>query len=350
MEKKINIFIVHTEYHFIQSLNITLGLFSDKQYKNHIHITKRGDKFDNVMDPRLNNNVFIKFHIEKESALLVNEILEVKTCYRFFFFQENSIYNRYIAYQLKKKHNAIISLAPDGYKPYGVFKKKHEFLSMIKDTVDDHKKLFKSRLLIAKIFKSEYYRYGSSSFIDEVWLTNIECFNSKRNKTTATLKEINPFTLEVCNSLKLYYKLFDNELVGKKNIILYLNQPLWTEMLVSREMSFLNDLIKHFDRNIYLKLHPGTPKETIALYKQIDQLILIDSKLPAEIYILEIKSSIIFSGWSTALITYNPSCNYYFNLPLYKNCDAKAVDQMELTILPHIKVIDTPELMKFPNE
>ncbi|MCX7548860.1 polysialyltransferase family glycosyltransferase [Xanthomarina sp. F1114] len=350
MEKKVNIFIAHTEYHFIQSLNIALGLFNEDLYENYIHITKRGNRFENVIDPALKNNIFVKVHIEKEPSVLVKEILALKTCYRFFFFQENSIYNRFLAYGLKKKHNTIISLGPDGYKPYGVFNKKHEFLSMIKDTITDHKKLYKDRLSTTKLFKSDYYRYGSSSFIDEVWLTNVEIFNSKRNKTTAELKEINPFTLEVIDSLKSYFKLEDNPLDGKEHKILYLNQPFWTEKLVSREMSFLKDLIIHFNKTIYLKLHPGTPEETKALYKKIDQLILIDSKLPAEIYILEVKNSIIFSGWSTALITHNPSCNYYFNLPIYKNCDAKAVDQMELTILPHIDIVETPKSMKFPSE
>lgn len=350
MDKRINIFIVHTEYHFIQSLNIALGLFNEKQYENHIHITKRGDRFDNVIDPALNNNIFIKFHVDKQFSVIVKEILAVKTCFRFFFFQENSIYNRYLAYELKKKHDAIVSLGPDGYKPYANFDKDHEFLSMIKDTLVDHKELYKSRLFTPKIFKSAYYRYGSSSFIDEVWLTNIKCFDIKRNKTKAKLKEISPFTIEVINIVKLYFSFDENPLKDKENIILYLNQPFWTEQLIRNETSFLNSLITHFDKKIYLKLHPSTPKETIALYNQIDQLVIIDSKLPAEIYILEISNSIIFSGWSTALMTYNSSCNYYFNLPIYKNCGAKAVDQSNLTVFPHIQVVDSPSLMKFPNE
>jgi hypothetical protein len=348
MDKRINIFIAHTEYHFIQSLNIAIGSFNDKQYENYIHITRSGDRFENVIDPNLNNNIFIKFHIEKEPAALVKEILKVKVCYRFFFFQENSIFNRFLAYQLKVKLNTIISLAPDGYKPFAVFKKKHEFLSMVKDTFDDHKKLFKKRLISAKLFKSEYYRYGSTKFLDEVWLTNIDSFDSKKNKTKAKLKEISPFAKKVNASLKLYFKTANNPLKDKEQIVLYLNQPFWTEKLVSREMAFLKDLTSHFNRDIFLKLHPGTPKETIELYEQIDQLVLLESKLPAEFYILEIKNSIIFSGWSTALITHNPSCNYYFNLPIYKNCDVNAIEQVEVTILPHIRVINHPYEMNFP--
>ena len=350
MEKRTNIFIVHTEYHFIQSLNIAMSLFNEGVYENHIHITKKGERFGNVIDPNLDNNIFIKFHIDQTPSKLVHEILELSDCYRFFFFQENSIYNRYLAYELKTKHNTIISLGPDGYKPYGVFDKKHEFLSMVKDTITDHRKLYKNRLPTSKIFKSDYYRYGSSPFIDEIWLIDVNCFDAKKNKAKAKLNEIPAFSKERVLDIKLYFKVLPNSLEGMENIILYLNQPFWTEDLIRKEMDFLNDLNKHFDIMIYLKLHPGTPKNTIERYREIQNLEIIDSKLPSELLMFSVKNSIIYSGWSSALLTNNTSCNFYFNLPIYKNCGAKAVDQMELTILPHIQVVDTPSLMKFPNE
>lgn len=350
MERKINIFIVHTEYHFIQSLNIAMSLFNEGVYENHIHITKNGDRFENVIDTDLDNNIFIKFHIDKKPSQLVNEILELSNCYRLFFFQENSIYNRYLAYELKKKHNTIVSLGPDGYKPYAIFNKKHEFLSVVKDTFNDHKELFKNGLKTSKILVSEYYRYGSSSYIDEIWLTDVNCFDVKKNKAKAKLKAIPPFSIERVLDIKLYFKVLPNPLEGKENIILYLNQPFWTEDLIRKEMVFLNDLTKHFDRMIYLKLHPGTAEHTIERYKGIRNLEIIDSKLPSELLMFSVKNSIIYSGWSSALITNNSSCNYYFNLPIYKNCGAKTVDQSDLIILDHINVIDTPELMKFPHE
>jgi hypothetical protein len=347
---KINIFIAHTEYHFIQSLNIAMSYFKDGQYENQIHITKKDNRFENVIDPKLNNNIKITFHIERNQSEIVQQILKLKNCHRLFFFQENSIYNRYIAYSLKKKHNTIVCLGPDGYKPYAIYNKKHETLSMIKDTFLDNFELYRNNLITNKIFKSENYRYGSTGFIDEVWLSEISSFDVVHNKTKSKIKQIKPFTVKSITAIKLYFEKIPILLKAKTKIILYFNQVYWTDELINKEMEFLNNLNLHFNKIIYLKPHPATPIETIIKYKKIPNIEIVVSKLPAELFILDIKDSIIFSGWSTALITYNSTCNYYFNLPIYKNCGGKAIDQSKLTVLSHIKLINKPSEMEFPNE
>ena len=348
MKKRINVFLTHTEYHFIQSLNLALTKFRGTEFENHIHITKYGDRFDNIKNASSVHNIKITFHIEKHMGDIVKEILENNDCNNFFFFQENSIYNKWLAYQLKKKYETTICLGPDGYKPYSLYDKKHELLSMIKDTLKDNYTLYKNNIFTTTLFKSDYYRYGSSKIIDEVWLVDIDAFDDKHNKTRARLKKISSFSNDTFGKIKAYFKKIDNILEGEEGVILYLNQPFWTDRLIRKEISFLKDLLNNFDKKVYLKIHPGTPKDTILIYKKIKGLILIDSNLPAELYILSITKSIIFSGWSTALITNNTSCNYYFNLPIYKNCGAKAVDQSKLTILPHIKLIISPLEMKLP--
>lgn len=349
MKKRINVFLTNTEYHFIQSLNLALTQFGGNEFENHIHITKYGNRFNNIKNASSVHNIKIIFHIEKHMADIVKEISEINECNNFFFFQENSIYNKWLAYKLKKKYDTTICLGPDGYKPYGLYDKKHEFLSMIKDTLQDHVTLYKNNMLTTTVFKSDYYRYGSSKIIDEVWLVDVGSFDIKHNKTRAQLKTISSFSSDTFGNIKEYFKKIDNVLDGKEAVILYLNQPFWTEKLISNEISFLKDLLGNFNEKVYLKLHPGTPKDTILIYEKINGLILIDSDLPAELYILSIAKSIIFSGWSTALITNNTSCNYYFNLPIYKNCGAKAVDQSKLTILPHIKLITSSQEMNFPS-
>lgn len=347
--KKNNIYIAHTEYHFIQSLNLALTQFEGDEFENHIHITKYGSRFDNIKNSSSIQNIQIIFHLEKDMGDIVKEILEVNYCSNFFFFQENSIYNKWLAYQLKKKYGTTICLGPDGYKPYGLYDKKHEFLSMIKDTIQDHYTLYKNSMLTTTFFKSDYYRYGSSKIIDEVWLVDVGSFDDKHNKTRAQLKKINSFSSDTCGNIKEYFKKTDDVLDGQEGIILYLNQPFWTEKLIRKEMLFLEELSDNFNEKIYVKLHPATPIDTIAIYNKLKGLILINSNLPAELYMLSITRSIIFSGWSSALMINNATCNYYFNLPIYKNCGAKAIDQSTLTILPHIKKIINPNQMKFPK-
>lgn len=343
-----NIYICHTEYHFMICLHIAYVEYLGEDFNNIIHITKSNSRFNNIFIPELTGNITIKIH-DKISEVDLVRTLTAKTCHRFFFCQENDIFNRFIAYQLKRKSKSIICLVQDGYKPYVVFNKKHEYLSMLKDSLIDYKRLIKNKLYSFKLFKADYYRYGSTNFIDEVWLTNVDQFNAERNKCKARLVPIPHFDQTTIRNIEKYFKFSDDDWIERENIILYINQPFWTSELIKKEIGFLHELIQHFKRTVYLKLHPGTSNEMIEKYKLIDGLSILTSVVPAEFYILDIRKSIIFSGWSTALITNNSSCNYYFNLPIYKNCGAHAIEQSVITILPHIRLVHKPQEMTFPT-
>ncbi|KAF5067429.1 hypothetical protein DSECCO2_253490 [anaerobic digester metagenome] len=348
MRLKKNIYLVHTEYHLMLCLQIAHSYYSSEDFENCIHIDKIGERFKTIDISNCTGNIKIYIHNDISKSDLVRKLVS-QNCCRFFFCQENDIYNRYLAFKLKTIFKVTICLVQDGYKPYVIFQKKNEFLSIIKDSFIDQKRLILSNLLIFKFFKSDYYRYGSTDFLDEVWLTNVDMFNSELNKCNAKLISIPPFNQMSIKVIGKYFRFSDKILNEKVGILFYLNQPFWTLELVDREISFLKKLVENFGKPIYLKLHPATSLESRRLYESINNMIIIDDKTPAEFYILEIKDSIIFSGWSSALITHNISCNYYFTLPIFRNCGAKSVDQSTLTIMPHIKLITEPKEMKFPK-
>lgn len=346
--KHINLFLPQTEYHFLQSLNIASSNYSQSNCINEIHILKIKDRI-NIIKPKSDlNNIEIIIHESRTYISLIKELLTVNY-HNFFFFQENSILNRYLAYKLKSKYKTQINLAPDGYKPYAIFNKKHEFLSLVKDSITDNLFLLKNKLKTSTIFISENYRYGSSSFIDNIWLQFPAIFDRKVNKTKAELKTIPDFTQESMQLFESYFS-YDYKIPKNKEIILYLNQPFWTEKLIEKEIEFLKEMKSIFDETIYIKLHPSTPKETIERYITIEGIEILNLKLPAEFFIPKLNKCIIFSGWSSALLTNNATCNLYFNYPIYKNCGAKAVDQSTLLILPHIQTVVKPSEMMFPNE
>lgn len=346
--KDINLFLPQTEYHFLQSLNIASSNYSDRDCINEIHIMKIKGRI-NIIEPESDlYNIKVIIHESKSYVTLIKELISIN-CKNFFFFQENSILNRFLAYKLRSKYKTQINLAPDGYKPYAIYNKKHEFLSLVKDSITDNLFLLKNKLETSKVFISENYRYGSSSFIDAIWLQYPAIFNKKVNKTKAELKTISDLTKESMRLFERYFT-YDYKIPKNKGIILYLNQPFWTEKLIEKEIEFLKEMKVIFDETIYIKLHPSTPKETIERYITLEGIEILNLKLPSEFLIPKLNKCIIFSGWSSALITANPSCNFYFNYPIYKNCTAKAVDQSTLLILPHIKTVVKPTEMKFPNE
>ena len=45
---------------------------------------------------------------------------------------------------------------------------------------------------------------------------------------------------------------------------------------------------------------------------QIEGIKIIDFPIPVELLILQLKDSYIISGYSTALLTNNPSCHFYW--------------------------------------
>lgn len=342
-----NLFLVHTEYHLLMSIHIATTMHPQDYKNNLIYITKTQDRFQSAIKIGKIKNITLKVLENISPADLIKTLRKIE-CERFFFFQEDSIYNCCLANYFRKK-GVIICLGPDGYKPYAVYKKKHELLSMIRDTIEDYKKLCQNRIMPTLFQGSWHYKYGSSRFIDKIYLTHPVYLHEQNNPRQLEVIKIPEFTeASIANAgLAFNCNQFNFPLVD--NAIYYFNQP-FKEKLVVEEFFFLEKLIAHFPNNaIYIKLHPLTTQAMKEKYLKLKDVKLIDIKVPAELFILSLKNAVLLTGWSTVLITENKSCNYYFNLPIYKNKGSKATDQSELTILPHIKLISSPWEIEFPK-
>jgi len=345
---KINIFWAYTEYHLLCCLNLALTSFADNDYENRIYYVKGIRRLNYELKPIEGLNGFVQ-SIEYTKKLAQAKLLKIEKCERFFFFQEGSILDKYLAFYLKKL-GAIICLAPDGSKPYAIFNKKHETLSMIKDTVSDYVFLLKNKLILPAFFRSRYYRYGSTRIIDEVWLQQPELFNPNLNRTKGKLIQMPLFELSNMAKIAEAFGLKTENISDKEHILLYINQPLWSEKLVEYEISILLKILDVFPGiTINIKLHPNTPSNTISFYRKLDRVNLIKENYPAELYISLIKKSIIISGWSTALMQYNNSNNYYYLLPMFEQLGDRILSQVKIMPLSHIKVVKSIDEINFPD-
>lgn len=345
--KQINIFIADTEYHLITSINLALSVYNADKHENHIYYHK-GDKRLNYELGEVAGLIgFLKPFPLGDSVSQIKFLSDLK-CDRFFFFQENSIVNKYLAYRLKKK-GATICLGPDGSKPYGEFQKEHEWLSMVKDTFTDYKYLLKNKLFLPVIIPSRYYRYGSTRIIDEVWVQFPELFDAVHNKTAGRVMPLPKFSPQVLASIEKTFQ-FNAELLNQhERILLYINQPFWSEELIRVEFDILNQIKERYpDKSIYIKLHPNTPEKTIDKYKSLTNVVLLHDNHPAELYLSIISNSIVFSGWSTALMHYNPSNAYYYLLPFYIQCGDKILNQIKMKSFSHIQTISSVGQLQFP--
>lgn len=344
---KTNLFLAQTEYHLLQSIHLASNLFSGNQTLNIIFVIQTEHRLRNLNLLQSIDNIqfeYLKDVNQKEKYQILKKI----KCDKFIFFQEDSLFNCNLVNYYKKKFNTVIGLGPDGYKPYAVYKKKHETLSMLRDTFEAYKNLIRSSIIPTIFQWSKHYQYASSNFLDEIYLTNPGHFRHKKKEPKfeiITIPEFNELSLHRAGEI---FGLKENSFPIEEKSIYFFNQP-FKERLDKVEMEFLKELIELYpDQPLYIKLHPQTSDSKKKKYLTLPRVKLIDSKIPAELFILNLRKSILFTGWSTVLITDNPSCNLYFNLPIYKNQGSKAMDQSKLTILPHITLVNSPFEMQFP--
>jgi hypothetical protein len=169
--------------------------------------------------------------------------------------------------------------------------------------------------------------------------------HSKNQVNILKLPEFNKDCIEIISKCFNFKEEFPTE-----DVIYFFNQPLWSS-LPKIEFNFLKEVITTFpERKIILKLHPLTSDKMKTKYKNLDGLQLIESSVPAEVLLLRLNNCVVFSGWSSVLITENKNCNYYFNYPIYKELNDPILNQINIILLDHIRIVNSPEEMKFPDE
>lgn len=346
-EIKKNLFVTFTPYQFISAYNLCKENYQSDEIENIIYFFKsKKNSYELSLKFEDFNGEIVRF--DDESWLNIIATLKGQIFNRFFFFQENSIHNKYLAYYLKKK-GTIICLGPDGTKPYGIFNKKHELLSMLKDTWRDYKLLRSKGLMLYTLIWSKYYRYGSFKFLDEVWLQYPELFDAKKNKTKGKIVKLPELKIENIIKLSKAFK-FDCKLNEKEGIILYFNQPFFSKPLIDKEFEILEQISISFPhKKINIKLHPGTNPSVKDKMLGKSYLNVIEDKMPAEFYLKEVSNSIVLTGWSAALMhDINKNNNNYFYLyPLYKKTNDKVLSQISLIGFPHVKMLDNIKELHF---
>lgn len=347
MNFKKNVYVVFTEYQYIQALNIATSVYNSPEFINSIYLVRNGDRLqgiDGLILVGLNN---IKIQIlDFEEPKNIAQLIFAEKPDHFFFFQAISTLNVHIAHKLSKK-GVEISLGPDGYNAYAIFDKKHHFLSMIRDSFQNNIFMIKNNLFSGKIHRFDYYKYGNNSFIQNLWITHpSQYIHQAKNKVN--ILKLPDFNQTCVEFIRKSFK-FNIEFISH-DVIYFFNQPLWG-LLADKELEFLKEVINAFpQRKIIVKLHPLTSEKIKESYKALNTLEILSSSVPAEVILLNLRNCIVYTGWSSVLITENKKCNYYFNYPIFKTMGDPILNQVNIVQLNHIKMIQSPQEMSFPNE
>lgn len=324
MKEKIG-YLIHTEYHLLLSIDDAQKKYSDSSKYDVCFILIRYAQF-NRLKQDLNFDtlpfevIIMDFNLSLDSKLTVEEknnldkLLKFKFS-SFIFFQEQDalviiMINKYVEYKTN------IYLYQDGLKPYVMNAMKFSIGLILHDIKQNF--WIKKNGYPVKNYLSfvNCKKYGQLRGVNKLFLTFPEAYDNWNN---LKLERLNPtFNEQFTNILKKVFEWKDSLLSDKERVIFFMNQPMHDDG--SFEISVLNKLMKKYPKSkIYIKYHPLTSEIKINKYKELDNVVIIESKIPAELFISQLKNSIILSICSTSMFINNEDCKFYWISEIQEN-------------------------------
>jgi hypothetical protein len=352
MEKKIVTF-VHTEYHLLLFVNNLLNEQKVGVKNKHFLFIRGKEKFRISKDVDLSifpievQFVSQEFSIYKSLNEKSNSFLEEIYSLQpneFVFYQEMDLLMVVLVNQLKLRFETKIILLQDGLKPYNLL--KFNSLSLMKYHHQTNVWMKKNGFSIDSWLSPFWsHRFAFLKEIDEVFLTFPEAYINWNNKSIKKIDFLNLESLK--NNLERIFHWDQNLLNEKEKVILYMSQPMHDDG--KAEANFIQKLTIKFPLNqVYIKLHPLTAQNKIDEYLKYPNFKLIRSTIPAELFIMQLQSSIILSVNSTSMFLDNRNCKFYYLSEIFKN-DIKRLKRYDVKIhpAPHIKLVTSIDEIDF---
>ncbi len=351
MKKKILIF-VHTEYHLLLAINQILGIYNDpKLYDIELFIRARGGKrltqkldFSSlpISAKYFNEEVTINKKLSQKARTAIEELLKKKPDV-FIFFQEMDplmvILSGHFA-----KNGTENCLYQDGLKPY-VHLKFHS-LGLLKHFHKQNLWLKKNGFPVDSWLSPIWAKkYAHLKSISKTYLTFPEAYTNWSKKQVEKIEMI-PLPL-LNQALKKAFHWDEKMLPERETVIFYMSQPMHDDGVA--ETKFLQEISERFPSNkIYIKLHPLTNDLKIQQYKKFSNLEIIRSQIPAELFIMNLKKSLILSVNSTSMFLNNPENKFYYLYEIFKK-DIKRLSRYKLknNPAPHITVVEKLDAINF---
>lgn len=327
-----NIFLIHTEYHLMLTLRIIVSCYNND--KNFVFYTVGRIKEDNLVNSNtygITYQPIPRYNYGNKSTV---DAMMATDSQNFFVFQDHVSDNIFLIYHLHRK-KVKVALVQDGYKPYPVWHRKRLPLVIIKETFELYKQMWKRRAMIPSlVFRS--YKYGKLRFVEELWL---EYPDKLPYKTSKKIIQIPDFTDESLRLVLTTFSFLPDSIYN--DTIFYVGQPLKKESFKKKELEIIKQLIQKYPNNRFVfRPHPNMSKEQLSCIIQIDGVAVYDTPIPIELLLITMKNSIIISPWSTALLTNNKQCRFYW---IYKILGRGSLEKIQIEIVnptSHINVIE----------
>lgn len=347
-------FFVHTEYHLLLSLHAILQNYSDANRYEVTIVLKRTSK-SNRLKQDLNlaflpyDFIILDFDLNLKNKLSTSEKesldrLLAQRFDTFVFFQEQDPISIIIISHYKKG-NTKIYLFQDGLKPYIAHSMSFSPILLL-NNIKQNQWIKRNGYPVIDYFSFVHCKmYGFLKGIDKLFLTFPEAYI---NWNKLPIDRIEPVFSEAFVAVLKKLFLWEDTLLEKRaNVIFFMNQPLHDDG--SFEVQLLQNLQKRYpEATIYIKNHPITTQVKIDAYKQIKNVSIINSKIPAELFISQLTNSIVLSVCSTSMFMDNPKCKFYYTFAIEENNNIERLKKYKV-INPsnHIVSVKTMEEITF---
>lgn len=317
--KNITFFAV-TEYHLYLSLQIYLSFFRDSKryqvtmlYPEKSYRFKMSLNFNGIDVDVVKYGTYPELNKEKIRKIILKEQI-----HDFFTFNEDDHIYTYVIEKLFRKKTKI-HLVQDGLKPYV----KHEISffrkvkQIFKTTLLENYKLLSKKMFLNELISINSFKYASSGKINKLWFTHPNSYNNTSKIENVKIPELEG------NHVNLISRIFRIDLADnfekREQVIFYIHQALFNDDVTRLELKTLKALSEWYSSTkILVKIHPSASPELLKQFRSIPNVVILNQTIPAELYIINLKKSIILSPYSAALITLNSSCNYYYLFDLLK--------------------------------
>ena len=352
MKQKI-LFLVGTQYHMLVCLSAIADQYSDaEKYDITIWqmqtIGKERFAFDEhiayphvkyVLVPIASKEIGIN------PALKEKIELAVKASYSYFiFFNDVDVLGVHMARVLKVGGTHVI-LGPDGMKALTVIKRIAPRWSL-KFALRYRKFRKDNQLKDGRGFYWPSMRYAYLKEIDEVWIPFVDQYVNWNSKKVT---EVRVMESQAAVAAISSFFGFDpkKELKATEKVFFLIGMPAITPHFEQMNLDLVTYFAQKFDDYTFMiKLHPSATAKQRADMERIGKIEMIMTPFPAEIYIAQLKNSLIVSYWSTASLINNPTCRFYWLYPILKK-QTDLLNYMNLlNPTKHIVEVDEMELVQ----
>lgn len=320
-EKKIILFSIGTEFHYLVAMSIIDNHFSGREFEFilllHGNPLLKNKRLGNINFDSKHRIINVDYIVSdnKPNKQIKAIILGFKkqVIFHYISFMYHDAFSVYLSYYFSKQ-GINCSLAPDGMIAYVKWNGKNPRSRLI-NTLDSYKFFLLNNLFFPRIWITSW------QFAANGYFKNIFSFLNAK-PVLPSKKEITEFSFSFdqarVKELDAIFHVRYNPEISFKDSILIINTR--NKGIEEYEKILIEKLLEiNPDRIILYKKHPNYPIENLDFLNYLPNMVIFNDIFPVELLIARMHHSVIISSYSTSMLYLNNDCRYFWTYPILQN-------------------------------